>query len=160
MLMRFDPFRDIDRMTDQMTKQARSLLAMDAVRDDDTVTIYIDVPGVQRDDIDVSVEKNELTVTVDRRWAEADKQVLSSERPQGTFTRRIMLSDALDLEQLSARTSEGVLTITVPVAERSKPRKIDVETTEGNDQAIETSASELGAPGLGTSAPSWRAGPR
>ncbi len=140
MLMRFDPFRDIDRMTDQLSRQARSLLAMDAVRDENEVIIYIDVPGVARDDIDVSVEKNELTVTVERRWSDDGKQILSTERPQGSFSRRVMLSDALDLDRLAATTSNGVLTITIPVAERSKPRRIDVSTTD--DDTIEATATE------------------
>jgi len=140
MLMRFDPFRDIDRMSEGLARPTRSVLAMDAVRDEQEVTIYMDVPGVAKDDIEVSVEKNELTVTIERVWDDDDKQVLSSERPQGTFSRRIMLSDALDLEQLSAHTSDGVLIITIPVAERSKPRRIDV-TTHPNDEAIETTSS-------------------
>lgn len=141
MLMRFDPFRDIDRMTENLTRQARSLLAMDAVRDDDEVIIYIDVPGVEPDDIDVSVEKNDLTVSVERRWRDDGKQVLSSERPQGSFSRRIMLSDSLDVEQLSAKTSAGVLTISIPVAERSKPRRVEV-SSNAQDEAIETSSSD------------------
>jgi HSP20 family protein len=141
MLMRFDPFRDVDRMADQLTRQSRSLLAMDAVRDEHEVTIYIDVPGVTSDDIDVSVEKNELTVSVTRRWDDEGLQVLSRERPQGTFSRRIVLSDALDLDHLGASISDGVLIITVPVAERSKPRRIDVQTDRGGEQAIDTSGS-------------------
>lgn len=144
MLMRFDPFRDIDRMTEQISRQSRSLLAMDAVRDDDEVVVYIDVPGVGADDIDVSVEKNELTVAVERRWTGEGKQVLSSERPQGSFSRRIMLSDALDLDRLAASTSDGVLIIRVPVAERSKPRRIDVSSTS-DDQAIETTSTDSDA---------------
>jgi HSP20 family protein len=141
MLMRFDPFRDVDRLTDSLARQSRTLLAMDAVRDENEVIIYIDVPGVAVDDIDVSVEKNELTVSVERQWSDDDKQVLSTERPQGTFSRRIMLSDALDLEKLAAKTSNGVLTISIPVAERSKPRRIDV-TSSGHDETIDTSATE------------------
>lgn len=141
MLMRFDPFRDIDRMTESLTRQARSLLAMDAIRDDDEVIIYIDVPGVESDDIDVSVEKNDLTVTVERRWRDEGKQVLSSERPQGSFSRRIMLSDALDVDELSASTASGVLTIRIPVAERSKPRRVEVSATD-HDQAIETTSTD------------------
>lgn len=141
MLMRFDPFREIDRMAEGLGRPTRSVLAMDAVRDEHEVTIYIDVPGVANDDIDVSVEKNELTVTVERRWDDAEQQVLSSERPQGVFSRRIVLSDALDLDQLAAKTSNGVLIITIPVAERSKPRRIDV-ATDPTDSAIETSTSD------------------
>lgn len=141
MLMRFDPFREIDRMTEGLSRSTRSVLAMDAVRDEQEVTIYIDVPGVESDDIDVSIEKNELTVTVERRWEDEDQQVLSSERPQGTFTRRIVLSDALDLDQLKAKTSNGVLIIAIPVGERSKPRRIEI-SRESTDSAIETTASE------------------
>lgn len=139
MLMRFDPFREIDRMNEGLGRTTRSVLAMDAVRDEHEVTIYIDVPGIGTDDIDVSVEKNELTVTVERRWADDQKQVLSSERPQGQFSRRIVLSDALDLDQLKAKTADGVLIISIPVAERSKPRRIDV-STESSDTAVETTS--------------------
>lgn len=143
MLMRFDPFREFDRLNEQLGRQSRSVLAMDAVRDDDEVTIYIDVPGVTSDDIDVSVEKNELTVSVDRRWTDEGKQVLTTERPQGTFTRRLMLNDAVDLDGLKAKTADGVLIITIPVAERSKPRRIDVETeSDDNSGAIETTAAD------------------
>lgn len=141
MLMRFDPFREIDRMSESIGRTTRSVLAMDAVRDEHAVTIYIDVPGVAKDDIDVSVEKNELTVTVERRWNDDQQQILSSERPQGTFSRRIMLSDALDLDELQAKTADGVLIISIPVAERSKPRRIEV-STESNDGAIETTSSD------------------
>jgi HSP20 family protein len=141
MLMRFDPFRDIDRATDHLARQARSLLAMDAVRTENEVIIYIDVPGVVVDDIDVSVEKNELTVSVQRRWDDEGTQVLSSERPQGTFSRRIMLSDALDLDRLAAKTSDGVLTISIPVAERSKPRRIDVSSS-GHDETVDTTSRD------------------
>ena len=143
MLMRFDPFRDIDRMTENLTRQARSLLAMDAVRDESEVIIYIDVPGVESEDIDVSVENNDLTVSVERRWRDEDKQVLSSERPQGSFSRRIMLSDALDVDELAASTTAGVLTIRIPVAERSKPRRVEV-SSDHHDQAIEATSSDNG----------------
>ncbi len=142
MLMRFDPFRDLDRVTDQFSRTPRTVLAMDAVRKDQEVVIYIDVPGVTGDDIDVSIEKNELTVSVDRRWTETEgEQVISNERPQGTFTRRIVLSDALDLDQLKAKTSDGVLIIAIPISERSKPRRIDV-ATDPHDEAIDTTTSD------------------
>ncbi|NNE12198.1 MAG: Hsp20/alpha crystallin family protein [Ilumatobacter sp.] len=142
MLMRFDPFREFDRLNEQLGRQSRSVLAMDAVRDEDEVTVYIDVPGVSNDDIDVSVEKNELTVSIERRWNDEGKQVLTTERPQGSFARRLMLNDAVDLDGLKAKTSDGVLIISIPVAERSKPRRIDVETGDDGDSAIEATASD------------------
>lgn len=141
-MLRFDPFRDLDRLSPEVARtSATPVLQMDAVRDEHEVLIYFDVPGVSSDDIDVSVEKNELTVTVDRRWNDEGKQVLSSERPQGQFTRRVMLGDALDLEHLKAKISDGVLIIAVPVSERSKPRRIDVETSSG-DEPIDTTSTD------------------
>ena len=141
-MLRFDPFRDLDRLSSEVARtSAMSVLQMDAVRDEHEVLIYFDVPGCSSDDIDVSVEKNELTVTVQRRWSDEGKQVLSSERPQGEFTRRVMLGDALDLDHLKAKITEGVLVIAVPVSERSKPRRIDVETSS-SDEAIATTSTD------------------
>lgn len=140
-MLRFDPFREIERQ-EARRRLAPSVLAFDAVRDEEMVTIYLDVPGVAADDIDVNIERNELTITVDRRWDGDDKEVLSSERPQGTFTRRMMLSDGLDTEALQADLDNGVLTIKIPMSERTKPRKIEVQSgggsttidVEGSDQ--------------------------
>lgn len=140
-MLRFDPFRDLDRLSAEMSRTPRAVLQMDAIRDDDEVLIYFDVPGVDTDDIDVSVEKNEMTVTVERRWDAEGKQVLSNERPQGTFTRRVMLGDALDLDRLRAKTSNGVLVVAIPVAERSKPRRIEVQT-QTSEQTIDASSSD------------------
>lgn len=133
-MLRFDPFREMERLNQEARRRpASSVLAFDAVRDDETVTIYFDVPGVDAGDIDVNVERNELTISVDRRWDGDDKEILASERPQGTFTRRIMLSDGLDTEAMQADLDGGVLTITVPMSERSKARKIDVQTSGGSE---------------------------
>jgi len=133
-MLRFDPFREMERLNQETRRRpAPSVLTFDAVRDDEAVTIYFDVPGVHAGDIDVNVERNELTISVDRRWDADDKEILASERPQGTFTRRIMLSDGLDTEAMQADLDSGVLTITVPMSERSKARKIDVQTTGGSE---------------------------
>jgi HSP20 family protein len=115
-------------------------MSMDAVRDDQHLTVYIDMPGVAADDLDVSVEQNELTVSAERRWRDDDKQVVASERPQGTFTRRLQLSDAFDMDGLEANLSEGVLEITVPISERSKQRKVEIGGGR-HSEAIETSSS-------------------
>jgi HSP20 family protein len=139
-MLRFDPFRDLDRMSEQLNRSTRSMLAMDAVRGDDEVMIYVDVPGATTDDIDVSIERNELTVSVERVWAGDDKEVIARERPQGVFTRRFMLSDALDLDRLRAKTENGVLTLSIPVGEKSKPRRIDVDDGS-RAEAIETTSS-------------------
>jgi HSP20 family protein len=141
MLLRFDPLADFDRITDQL-RRATPILSFDATRDDDRVIIYFDVPGVASDDIDLTVEKNELTVTVERRWNDEDKTVITSERPQGTFTRQLMLGDTLDLDGLTADLDQGVLTVTIPVSERSKQRKISVGGGSRGSEAIDTSSTD------------------
>lgn len=140
-MLRFDPFRDLDRLTGDAGRRSPSIMPFDAVRDDDEVMIYIDVPGVAADDLEVSVEKNELTIRAERRWSDEGKRVVASERPQGTFTRQLMLSDALDLDALQAELAEGVLTLRIPVDESSKQRRIDV-THGGGRTAIEASGEE------------------
>lgn len=133
-MLRFDPFREFDRLGHETRRRpAPSVLAFDAVRDEGTVTIYFDVPGIGADDIEVNVERNELTVTVERRWDEEDKEVLAAERPQGTFTRRLMLSDGLDTDRMEADLDSGVLKVSVPMSERSKARKIDVQSSGGSE---------------------------
>lgn len=140
-MLRFDPFRDLDRLSEQMTRSTRSMLAFDAVRDDDEVIIYFDVPGVDADDVEVSVEKNELTIKVERRWSDDDKRVIASERAQGSFTRQLMLNDALDTDKLEAKLDNGVLTVAIPVDESSKQRRIEVQSS-GSSKAIDAKSSE------------------
>jgi HSP20 family protein len=140
-MLRFDPFRDLDRLSEQMSRSTRSMLAFDAVRDDDEVIVYFDVPGVESDDIEVNVEKNELTVKVERRWSDDNKRVIASERGQGSFTRQLMLNDALDTEKLEAKLENGVLIIAIPVDESSKQRRIEVQSG-GSAKAIDAKSSE------------------
>ncbi len=130
MLLRFDPFRELDRLAEQTTGTTRrSVMAMDAVRDGDEVMVHFDLPGADRDTIDVTVEKNQLVVRAERRWSGSDDvDVLASERPHGTFTRSLFLGDNLDTERIDADYVDGVLTLTIPVAEVAKPRKITVGT--------------------------------
>ncbi|WP_436793784.1 Hsp20/alpha crystallin family protein [Actinospongicola halichondriae] len=130
MLLRFDPFRELDRLAEQTTGTARrSVMAMDAVRSGDEVTVHFDLPGVDRDTIEVTVEKNQLVVRAERRWNGSDDvDVLASERPHGTFTRSLFLGENLDTERIDADYVDGVLVLTIPVAEVAKPRKITVGT--------------------------------
>ncbi len=130
MLMRFDPFRELDRWADQVnqvTRQATSTMPMDAVRHGDQVFVNFDLPGVDPDSIDLTVERDTLTVSAVRRFERAESdEVLASERPQGTFTRRLLLGDSLDVGRLEAAYDHGVLSITIPVSEKAQPRKIAV----------------------------------
>lgn len=140
-MLRFDPFRDLDRWSEQISRPSRSMLAFDAVRDDDEVVVYFDVPGVRADDIEVSVEKNELTVKAERRWSDENKRVIASERGQGSFIRQLMLNDALDTDRLAAKLDNGVLTIAIPVDESSKQRRIEVQAGT-SAQAIDAKSRE------------------
>lgn len=141
-MLRFDPLREFDRLTRETRDRPPTVMAFDAIREEESVTLYFDVPGVSADDIDVHVERNELTITATRVWDGDAKEILVSERPQGSFTRRVMLSDVLDADQLEASLSDGVLIVTIPVAEKSKPRKIDVTTHSQGGDDIEVSGND------------------
>jgi HSP20 family protein len=129
MLMRYDPFRELDRFTDQLFgSPARTpWVPMDAIRHDGTVEVRLDLPGVAPESIDVTVERNVLTVKAERNWWPAEgEEILARERPQGTFQRQLLLGEALDAEHVDARYEHGVLTVTIPVAEKAKARKVEV----------------------------------
>ncbi len=143
MLMRFDPFREIDKLTQQIWGQGRAAgLPMDAYRQGDRFVVQLDLPGVDPASIDLTVEKNVLTVTAERQWQPGDDaQVVVAERPQGRFTRQLFLGETLDTERIDASYDAGVLTLTLPVAEQAKPRRIEI-TSGGGQKAIETTSSE------------------
>ena len=130
MLVRYDPFRELDRVTDQFfgnQAATRQWMPMDAVRHGHEVTLRFDLPGVSLDSIDLTVERNVLTVKAERKWSPADgDDVLRHERPQGSVTRQVTLGESLDTDRLEARYDAGVLTIRLPVAEQAKPRKVQV----------------------------------
>jgi HSP20 family protein len=139
MLLRYDPFDELDRLMRQSASRPAGI-PMDAYRHGDHLAVHLDLPGVDPDTIDVTIEKNVLTVTAERRRArEEDQQVLVAERPQGRFTRQIFLSDGLDPDRVDARYEHGVLTVHVPVAETAKPRKIAVSTGD-DERAIEATS--------------------
>ncbi|MFG2577136.1 Hsp20/alpha crystallin family protein [Streptomyces sp. NPDC048481] len=133
MLMRTDPFRELDRLTQQLlhtpgTWSRPSPMPMDAYREGEEYVIALDLPGVSPDAIDVDVERNMLTVKAERRpVAKADDvQMELSERPLGVFSRQVVLADTLDTERIKADYEAGVLTLRIPIAERAKPRKVAV----------------------------------
>jgi HSP20 family protein len=133
MLMRTDPFRELDRLTQQVfgTAARPAFMPMDAWREGDKFQIEFDLPGVQPDSIDLDVERNVLTVRAERPGRQENgAELIAAERPRGVFSRQLILGDNLDLENVSANYRDGVLTLTVPVAEKAKPRKIAVESTD------------------------------
>src|SRR5918996_2592990 len=128
MLMRFDPWREFDRLTrDLFNGSVRTSLPIDAYRRDDEFVIHFDLPGIDSDSIDLTVDENVLTVRAERRAETTEGvEVLVSERPQGTYVRRIFLGEAIDADKLSARYDNGVLTVVAPIPESAKPRKIEI----------------------------------
>ncbi|MEW1638924.1 Hsp20/alpha crystallin family protein [Streptomyces sp. NPDC093801] len=141
MLMRTDPFREIDRIVQQLsgtsgTWSKPSVMPMDAYREGEAYVIAFDLPGVSTEAIDIDVERNMLTVKAERRpAAKGDTvQMELSERPLGVFSRQIVLADTLDTERIEADYEAGVLTLRIPIAERAKPRKISIGGDAGRKQ--------------------------
>ena len=136
-----DPFRDFDRLAQQLlgTTNRPAVMPMDAWREGDRFVIEFDLPGVSRESIDLDVERNVLTVRAERVSGNGDWEMLASERPRGVFSRQLVLGDNLDLERIEANYDGGVLRLIVPVAERAKPRKIEVAvgSSDGDRTAIE-----------------------
>jgi HSP20 family protein len=138
MLMRTDPFREFDRLAQQLigagTTSRPAVMPMDAWREGDTFVIEFDLPGVQPETLDIDVERNVLTVRAERPARNGDWEMLASERPTGLFSRQLVLGDNLDLEKIDAAYDAGVLRLRVPVAEKAKPRKIEVTTSRSSSQ--------------------------
>ena len=141
MLMRTDPFRELDRFAQQVlgsqgTVSRPSVMPMDAWRDGDTFLIEFDLPGVDPDSIDLDVERNVITVRAERPGRASDAELLAAERPRGVFSRQLVLGDNLDTQRIAAGYASGVLTLRIPVAEKAKPRKISITRERDDQQAI------------------------
>ena len=141
MLMRTDPFRELDRITQQVfgsngTLARPAVMPMDAWRDGDTFHVEFDLPGIAPDSIDLDVERNVVTVKAERPARAGDTELLAAERPRGVFSRQLILGDNLDTEHIAASYDAGVLTLQIPVAEQAKPRKIAIASKGEERQAI------------------------
>jgi HSP20 family protein len=132
MLIRTDPFRDLDRLTQQVfgTVARPAAMPMDAFRRGDTFYVKLDLPGTTLDDIDLTVEQNVLTVHATRPGIDGEVELLVGERPAGTFTRQVFLGDTLDAEGVEADYTAGVLTLAIPVHEAAKPRKVTISSQD------------------------------
>jgi HSP20 family protein len=133
MLMRTDPFRELDRLSQQVfgtsgTLARPSVMPMDAWRDGDQFVVEFDLPGVNPDSIDLDVERNVVTVKAERPARDGDTEMIAAERPRGVFSRQLILGDNLDSENIAASYDGGVLTLRIPVAEQAKPRKIVISS--------------------------------
>ena len=142
MLMRTDPFRELDRLSQQLlgtngTLARPSMMPMDAWRDGDTFVVEFDLPGLAADSIDLDVERNVVTVRAERPPRDADTELIAAERPRGVFSRQLILGDNLDTEHIEAGYDSGVLTLRIPVAEQAKPRKISITNNREDRQVID-----------------------
>lgn len=146
MLMRFDPFAELDRLSRDTFARRPAVMPMDAYRSGERFVVRFDLPGVDPASIDLTVEKNVLTVRAERAWRPAEgEEVVVAERPQGTFSRQLFLGETLDSEHIEAHYDQGVLTLTVPVAERARARKVEVTSgaTSGDaGRAIDAGSQE------------------
>jgi HSP20 family protein len=144
-LMRFDPFRELDRLSEQvMGGRVPRTMPMEAWRRKDEFYVHIDLPGIDKDDVDLTVERNVVSIRAERRPArEEGDEVIVDERPHGIFTRQLFLGDNLDANKLSADYDRGVLMLTIPVAEESKPRRVQLGAQQ--QQELQDSGSESAA---------------
>ncbi|MCH5671717.1 Hsp20/alpha crystallin family protein [Streptomyces gilvus] len=129
MLMRTDPFREFDRLAQQVLgSNARPVaMPMDAYRSGDDFIVHFDLPGIDPETIELDVERNVLNVRAERRSpAPESAELIVAERPTGSFTRQLFLGETLDTDRIDASYEAGVLTLRIPVAEQAKPRRIQI----------------------------------
>jgi HSP20 family protein len=172
-VMRFDhPFREFDRLAQQMfgeggRRSGPQSFPMDAYRRGDRFYVHLDLPGVDPDSIELTCEHNVLTVRAERTFkSNQGDDVIVSERPQGTFSRQLFVSEALDTDSIEANYDQGVLTLEIPVAERAKPRRIEIGRGAGTQQTIEGTGraasdeqrQEVTGVGAGSQAPAGNSG--
>lgn len=140
MLMRTDPFRELDRLTHQLfgtqgTSSRPAIMPMDAYRHEDRFVVHFDLPGVETSSIEVHVERNVLTVKAERVPTYGQEvELQAAERPRGVFSRQLFLGDTLDTDRIEAHYDAGVLTLRIPIAEKAKPRKVEI--TGGNGTTV------------------------
>jgi HSP20 family protein len=133
MLMRTDPFRELDRFAQQVlgTAARPAVMPMDAWREGEAFVVEFDLPGIDQDSLDLDIERNVVTVRAERPAVDPNRDMLATERPRGVFSRQLVLGDNLDTERIDASYDEGVLRLRIPVSERAKPRKISIGRGEG-----------------------------
>ena len=145
MLMRTDPFRDLDRLAQQVlgTPARPAAMPIDAYRKGDEFVVQFDLPGVAPSSIALTVEKNVLTVHAERRRPDLEGvEMLVGERPQGTFSRQLFLGDTLDTDRIDAGYADGVLTLRLPIAEKAKPRRVPINASDKGNTAIDSHSEE------------------
>ncbi|TYL54179.1 Hsp20/alpha crystallin family protein [Agromyces mariniharenae] len=144
MAMYWDPFRELDRLAAGMldSRQGPRVMPIDLHRDGDHYVLSADLPGVDPGSIDVDVDGQLLTIRAERTLrSDSDVQWLAHERPSGSFLRQLTLGDGLDTAAISAHYDNGVLSVVIPVSERAKPRKVEVQSAPNSEREISASSS-------------------
>lgn len=141
MLVRTDPFRELDRLSQQMfgnlgTAARPTMMPMDAWRAGEEFVVQFDLPGMDPGSVNLDVERNVLTVNAERPALSGEQEMVAAERPRGVFSRQLILGDNLDVDNIAASYENGVLTLRIPVAEKAKPRKITISTGTENHRVI------------------------
>ena len=141
MLMRTDPFRELDRFAQQVlgTAARPAVMPMDAWREGEAFVVEFDLPGIDPNSLDLDIERNVVTVRAERPALDPNREMLATERPRGVFSRQLVLGDNLDTDRIDASYDEGVLRLRIPVSERAKPRKIAIGR-QGSRQALNNGA--------------------
>jgi HSP20 family protein len=162
MALTFDPFREMDRMTARLlggaggAAAASSWMPMDLYRAGDHYVVHVDLPGIDPGSIDLGIDAGTLTIQAERTIGGGDqRQWIAQERPAGRYMRQLSLGNDVDLDRIEASYEHGVLTLTIPVAERAKPRKIEVQHGSGGRTEIGTGE---GSSSSGTEAATASAG--
>lgn len=148
MLMRTDPFRELDRVAQQVfgTNARPAAMPIDAYRQGEQFVVEFDLPGIDASSIEMTVERNVLSVHAERRRSETGEvELLLGERPHGRFSRQLFLAETLDTDRIAATYTDGVLRLEIPVKEQAKPRRVEISVGEGRQTAIEANASDNGA---------------
>jgi len=143
MLMRFEPYREFDRVTEELLSERRTRqIPVDAYRRGNEFKVLLDLPGADPDSIELTVEQDVLTVRGTRTWfRSAADEIQIAERPHGEFSRQLLLAESLDRDNITAAYEDGVLTITVPVAEQAKPRNVEIAHSRGVAHLVEAGAA-------------------
>src|SRR6201997_556472 len=141
MLMRTDPFRDLDRFTQQAlgTAARPAVMPMDAWREGDAFFVEFDLPGIDQDSLDLDIERNVVTVHAQRPAVDPNREMLATERPRGVFSRQLVLGENLDTDRIEASYNEGVLRLRIPGGGKGQPRQIPIGRTGGR-KAIDDNA--------------------
>lgn len=144
MAMYWDPFRELDRLAAGMldSRQGPRVMPIDLHRDGDHYVLSADLPGVDPGSIDVDVDGQLLTIRAERTLrSNEDVQWLAHERPSGSFLRQLTLGDGLDTSEISAHYDNGVLSVVIPVSEKAKPRKVDVQSAPQTERQVTATSS-------------------